>query len=213
MPSPADLTGDLERRGALEEDDGLDGRPDSYLEYLSELSKANPVYGRFRDFFRDQPKTPTSQHTILDLVDGHVHRQPATRGTLSDRPQCVQTRLVVLGYPSFGGLDKQLLDDVSFAFDLDPFELWQHFDPRGSVEGSARFYGPSSSFQTAATSDTRISATQLTLAERYFHFDARSGDPPFSMLVVFIDANQCGHADTGMSDKRGPNRRKLLSSG
>jgi hypothetical protein len=65
----------------------------------------------------------------MDVVDGRLltHRKVTLSG-LQSRSPVVQTRLVLFSYDGISEIDCRTLDDICFAFQLDPFYLWRVLD-------------------------------------------------------------------------------------
>ena len=66
---------------------------------------------------------------MLDSVDSGLRRlRNVNRRTLQGRPKGASVRIVALSYDEVWGIDRAVLDDISYVLDLDPAVLWRLFD-------------------------------------------------------------------------------------
>ncbi|KAK0716337.1 hypothetical protein B0H67DRAFT_261317 [Lasiosphaeris hirsuta] len=110
--------------------------PSSYIEYLARLAQSNPTFKWLHQFFKHRTKKPDSETIILDVENDGFKRQQPDINTLMNQPATVQIRLVLFRYTDIWNLDRDSLDDICYALDLDPWMVWSHFDHQFSYQGN-----------------------------------------------------------------------------
>jgi len=108
-------------------------RPKSYVQYLAQLEEINRSFYWIHRFFKHHPEKPEGRVTVLDInAQGTIQMAngavATNRDLLENQPPHISMRIVLLSYKDMWSLDRDLLDSVCYAFDLDPVELWAHFD-------------------------------------------------------------------------------------
>ena len=102
----------------------------SYREYLAALRNHDSSFKWLHSFFERKVEADerTSHATILDVDGEKVVSKTVSRETLRDRPRDMSTRIIVFSWRRLmGSIDKDILDEIAFALDLDPVFLWRHF--------------------------------------------------------------------------------------
>lgn len=100
----------------------------TYQEYLAELKDINPAFEWLHQFFQHTPAVPNSRALLVDIIENTLVQKGVNRETLLSRPRHLQLRLVLLCFEEIWGLDRNCLDDICWALDLNPFEIWAIFD-------------------------------------------------------------------------------------
>ncbi|KAK1756189.1 hypothetical protein QBC47DRAFT_412763 [Echria macrotheca] len=114
--------------------------PTSYVEYLARLKDSDPTLGSLHQFFQEKEGRPESQLDILDVIGNRIQRQSGVSSSLAVRAADVDFRIVVFSFQIFREVDRRVLDDICYVFDLDPFFVRACFQgptPRQELLGRA----------------------------------------------------------------------------
>lgn len=108
--------------GYVEEDfaEPCESLPHSYIEYVTRLAKTNPTFKWLREFFDYRLEEPNSEVIILDLEQNSFKHQQPDLETLKKQPDTVQLRIVLFCYKSIWQLDRDSLNNICYALDLEP---------------------------------------------------------------------------------------------
>ncbi len=107
----------------------------SYLEYVTQLVKIEPQFEWLYQFLSKEGAQ--ASETVLILADS-IDNRLLVRNFSSDpsgfqkevqyRPASVQTRIVLVSYEQTWSINRDVVDKVGLAFNVDPTFLWEHFD-------------------------------------------------------------------------------------
>ena len=122
----------------------------SYLEYLTQLVKIEPQFEWLHQFLSKEGAQPSE--TILIIADS-IGNRLHVRNFSSDpsgfqtkvqyRPVHVQTRIVLVCYEQTWSVNRDVVDKVGLAFNIDPTFLWEHFDhPAAESDKLSPIYKP-----------------------------------------------------------------------
>lgn len=144
---------------------------DSYAEFVESLALRQPQYEWLSRFFSHVPTNLGHKTNIFvaDSEDGRLLQKVIQPELLQECPPSVKTRLILIDYEEAWSIDRDILDGVSFALDLPPYYLWQHFDHK-SVE-----------FETSAPRDGRQCFTRVRIPPSQM-FSLEVGDNNFMHL-------------------------------
>ncbi|KAF8244128.1 hypothetical protein K440DRAFT_667163 [Wilcoxina mikolae CBS 423.85] len=129
-------------------DDGL-MRFNTYAEYVEFLYRRDPRFEWLHHLFTTSAAASDPTKTHVMVADSEDGRLTSTHGvealqSLENRSPRVKTRLVLVRYDQTMNIDRNIIDAIAFAFDLDPFFLWRHFDQsfEGDLGEERSYLGP-----------------------------------------------------------------------
>lgn len=107
----------------------------TYLEYVTTLAKMEPQFEWLFHFLSKEGAEPSETVLILaDSIDNRLHvsnfsSDPSGfQKEVQYRPVDVQTRIVLVCYEQTWSVNRDVVDKVGLAFNVDPTFLWEHFD-------------------------------------------------------------------------------------
>ena len=107
----------------------------SYLEYVTQLMKIEPQFEWLYQFLSKEGAQPPETVLILaDSIDNRLHvsnfssNPSGFQKEIQYRAISVQTRIVLVCYQQTWSVNRDIVDKVGLAFNVDPTFLWEHFD-------------------------------------------------------------------------------------
>lgn len=108
----------------------------SYTDYIASLQEKWPELQWLQGFFTRIPEAPQGTVTVIDATDEQLFQQVFASGNqgveaaLKAFSPDVKTKIVVVSYQEVENLDRQVLDKIGLAYDIDPLFYWHHLDTR-----------------------------------------------------------------------------------
>lgn len=107
----------------------------SYREYIATLVKYERQYQWLHEFLAKQGAQPSDTSLVFaDSIDNEIRITDFSSDLsgfeheVEQRSSDIQTRIVLICYEETWSVDREIVDKVGLAFDIDATFLWEHFD-------------------------------------------------------------------------------------